>query len=151
MRDMFEELLVLSRADQLEITVTANEVTESIDRMRKANQLEDDEQFRAALAQSGITPEQLRAQFEQQIRFQRVIGREVYSEVKLEEEDLRRYYKDHIEEFRQPEQVKVREVVVLDDTGASPAAEATARTPWCRRCAPASRSRRPSLRCPREP
>ncbi len=126
MRDMFEELLVLSRADQLEITVAANEVTESIDRMRKSNQLEDDEQFRAALAQSGITPEQLRAQFEQQIRFQRVIGREVYSDVKLEEEDLRRYYKDHVEEFREPEQVKVREVVVLDDTGASPAAEATA-------------------------
>jgi hypothetical protein len=50
----------------------------------------------------------------------------VYSEVKLEEEDLRRYYNDHIEEFREPEQVKVREVVVLDDTGASPAAKATA-------------------------
>ena len=46
MRDLFEELLVLSRADQLEITVTANEVTEAIDRMRKANQLEDEEQFR---------------------------------------------------------------------------------------------------------
>jgi parvulin-like peptidyl-prolyl isomerase len=128
MKDLFEELLILSRADQLEITVTANEVTEAIDRMRKANQLEDEEQFLAALAQSGITPEQLRAQFEQQIRFQRVIGREVYSEVKLEEEDLRRYYKDHIEEFREPEQVKLREVVVLDDTGASPAAAATADT-----------------------
>ncbi len=64
MRDLFEELLVLSRADQLEITVTANEVTEAINRMRKGNQLEDDEQFRAALAQSGLTPEMLRAQFE---------------------------------------------------------------------------------------
>jgi parvulin-like peptidyl-prolyl isomerase len=126
MRDLFEELLVLSRADQLEINVTANEVTESIGRMRKANQLEDEQQFRDALAQSGITPEQLRAQFEQQIRFQRVIGREVYSEVKLEEEDLRRYYKDHIEEFREPEQVKLREVVVLDDSGSSPAAATTA-------------------------
>lgn len=126
MKDLFEELLVLSRADQLEITVTANEVTETVDRMRKANQLEDDQQFQTALAQSGVTPEQLRSQFEQQIRFQRVIGREVYSEVKLEEEDLRRYYKDHIEEFRLPEQVKVREVVVLDDTGASPAAASKA-------------------------
>jgi parvulin-like peptidyl-prolyl isomerase len=128
MRDIFEELLVLSRADQLEVNVTANEVTESIDRMRKANGLEDEQQFVAALAQSGITPEVLRAQFEQQIRFQRVIGREVYSEVKLEEEDLRRYYKDNIEEFREPEQVKLRAVVVLDDTGASPAAAATAET-----------------------
>ncbi len=57
-----------------------------------------------------------------------MIGREVYGEIQLEEEDLRRYYKDHIEEFREPEQVKVREVVVLDDTGVSPAAATTADT-----------------------
>lgn len=126
MRDLFEELLVLSRADQLDITVTANEVTENIGKMRKANQLEEDEQFHAALAQSGITPEILRAQFESQIRFQRVIGREVYQEIQLEEEDLRRYYRDHIDEFRTPEQVKLREVVVLDDTGLSPVASTTA-------------------------
>jgi parvulin-like peptidyl-prolyl isomerase len=122
MRDLFEELLILSRADQLAITVTAAEVTEALGRMRESNGLQDDEEFRKALAQSGITPEQLRAQFEQQMRSQRVVGREVYSEVKLEEEDLRRYYREHVEDFRQPEQVKLREVVVLDDTGASAAA-----------------------------
>jgi parvulin-like peptidyl-prolyl isomerase len=126
MKDMFEELLLLSRADQLAITVTPAEVTEAINRMREANGLQDDKQFRTALAQSGLTPEMLEAQFEQQMRSQRVIGREVYSEVKLEEEDLRRYYRDHLEEFREPEQVKLREVVVLDDTGASPAAVTTA-------------------------
>jgi parvulin-like peptidyl-prolyl isomerase len=126
MKEMFEELLVLSRADQLGITVTAAEVSESIQRMREANGLDTDEEFRKALAQSGMSPEQLRAQFEQQLRFQRVIGREVYSEIKLEEEDLRRYYRDHLEEFRQPEQVKLREIVVLDETAASPVAEETA-------------------------
>ena len=122
MREIFEELLILSRADQLAVTVTAIEVTEAINKMRESNGLLDDEQFRQALAQSGLTQEQLRSQFEQQMRFQRVVGREVYSEVTMEEEDLRRYYRDHIEEFRQPEQVQLREVVVLDDTGASAAA-----------------------------
>ncbi|HVR30893.1 MAG TPA: peptidylprolyl isomerase [Thermoanaerobaculia bacterium] len=126
MKELFEELLVLSRADQLGITVTRTEVTEAIQRMRQANGLEDDQEFRQALAQTGLDPEQLRSQFEQQMRFQRVIGREVYSEVKLEEEDLRRYYRDHLEEFRQPEAVKLREIVVLDDTGTDPAAEAEA-------------------------
>ena len=126
MKELFEELLVLSRADQLAITVTASEVTEALNRMREANGLQDDEQFRAALAQSGLTPEQLRSQFEQQMRFQRVIGREVYSAVRLEEEDLRRYYRDHLEEFRQPEQVKLREIVVLDEAGGPAAAESTA-------------------------
>jgi parvulin-like peptidyl-prolyl isomerase len=125
---MFEELLVLSRADQLDITVTANDVTESVNRMRKAQQLENDEQFEAALAQAGLTPEMLRAQFESQLRFQRVIGREVWGQIQLEEEDLRRYYRDHIDEFKTPEQVKLREVVVLDDTGVSPSAASTADT-----------------------
>ena len=126
MKELFEELLVLSRADQLGITVTASEVTDAIDRMRQANGLENDQEFRQALAQSGLEPEQLRSQFEQQMRFQRVVGREVYSGVQMEEEDLRRYYRDHLEEFRQPEQVKLREIVVLDDTGNDAAAEALA-------------------------
>jgi peptidyl-prolyl cis-trans isomerase SurA len=126
MKEVFEELLIMSRADQLAITVTEQEVTESIDRMREANGLEDEQQFREALAQSGMTPDLLRTQFEQQMRFQRVIGREVYSEIQLGEEDLRRYYKDHLEEFRQPEQIELREVVVLDDTGSSPSAASVA-------------------------
>jgi hypothetical protein len=51
---------------------------------------------------------------------QEVRGREVQSRVKVDEEDQRRYYRKNLESFRQPEQLQLREVVVLDE--GSPAA-----------------------------
>jgi parvulin-like peptidyl-prolyl isomerase len=47
-----------------------------------------------------------------------VRSREVQSRVKVDEEDLRRYYRKNLEQFRQPEQVQLREVVVLEEGGA---------------------------------
>ena len=51
----------------------------------------------------------------------------------------------------QPEQVKLREVVVLDDTGASPGRRHRPPTPWWPSSRPASRSRKRSRRSPRAP
>lgn len=126
MRTLFEELLILSRADQLGIFITEGEVEEQIQRMREQNGLESDEDFAAALAQAGMSREQINKQFEQNTTWQRVMGREVYSDIAVKEEDLRRYYRDHIDDFRTPEEVSVREIVVLDDGSASTQAEALA-------------------------
>lgn len=126
MQQLFEELLILSRADQLGVFITEGEVADAIQRMREANGLESDEQFRTALAQSGLTFEELKSQFEQQMAFQRVIGREVYSQIDVGEEDLRRYYRDNMEEFREPERIQVREIVVLDEAGSSDRTRAVA-------------------------
>ena len=51
---------------------------------------------------------------------QEVRGREVQSRVKVDEEDQRRYYSKNLDQFRQPEQVQLREVVVLDGGGGRP-------------------------------
>ncbi|MDX1382938.1 MAG: SurA N-terminal domain-containing protein [Thermoanaerobaculia bacterium] len=126
MKILFEELLILSRADQLGIFVSDVEVDEALLGMREANGLEDNDRFREALAQAGMTVEELRKQYRNQLTFQRVMGREVYSRVELSEEDLRRYYRENEDEFREPERVQIREIVVLEVGGADPAAEALA-------------------------
>jgi hypothetical protein len=75
--------------------------------------LKTDEEFRAALAQSGLTEAKLRQQLANNIRIREVLGREVNSKITLEEDDLRRIYRKNLEQFRVPEQVDLREVVVL--------------------------------------
>jgi parvulin-like peptidyl-prolyl isomerase len=125
-RDLYQELLLESRAQQLGVEVTRNQVDAAIENMKKNFGIKDDDEFRAALAQSGLTEAQLRTQYEGQLRVREVMDREVRSRIKLEEEDLRRYYRKNIEQFRQPEQVHLREVVVLD-TGALATAEERAR------------------------
>jgi parvulin-like peptidyl-prolyl isomerase len=117
--DLFRELLLDSRADQLGIEITDAQVDQSVAQLKQNFNIKTDQDFAAALAQSGLTEPQLRVQIKSNLRMQEVRGREVQGRVKVDEEDLRRYYRKNLEQFRQPEQVQLREVVVLEEGGAS--------------------------------
>lgn len=119
--DLFRELLLQSRADQLGVEITDAQVDATVSQIKQNNNLKTDDDFKAALAQSGLTEAQLRAQIRKQLRVQEVRGREVQGRVKVDEEDLRRYYRKNLEQFRQPEQLQLREAVVLDEGGLSAA------------------------------
>lgn len=123
---LYQELLLRSRAEQLGISVTEAQVDAALARIRENFQIKTDEEFAAALAQSGLTREQLREQLRSQIRVQEVQSREIAGRVQIDEDDLRRAYRKNIEQFRQPEQLQLREVVVLDE-GGLPTAEERAR------------------------
>ena len=139
-----------SRADQLGVEVTDAQVDAAMGQLKQSYNIKSDEEFKAALAQSGMTEAQLRAQLRSQLRVQEVRGREVQSRVKVDEEDLRRYYRKNLEQFRQPEQVQLREVVVLDEGGLPTAEERQrARRRSAPRCSPAARSPTPSPTPPR--
>jgi parvulin-like peptidyl-prolyl isomerase len=125
--DLFRELLLQSRADQLGVEVSDAQVDAAVGNIKQNYNIKSDEEFQAALAQSGLTLPQLRAQLKNQLRVQEVRGREVASRVKVDEEDLRRYYRKNLESFRQPEQVQLREVVVLEE-GGLPSADERQRT-----------------------
>jgi parvulin-like peptidyl-prolyl isomerase len=124
--NLYQELLLRSRAEQLGIEVTEAEVDAAVARIRENFQIRTDQEFAAALAQSGMTEGQLREQLRGQIRMQEVRGREIAGRVQIDEDDLRRAYRKNAEQFRQPEQLQLREVVVLDE-GGLPTAEERAR------------------------
>lgn len=116
-KDMYEELLLESRAEQLAVEVSEAQIQQGIANMKQNFGIENDEQFAAALAQSGMTEAALREQLRRNIRMREVMGREVQSRIQVDEEDLRRVYRRDIEQFRQPEQLQLREVVVLEEGG----------------------------------
>jgi parvulin-like peptidyl-prolyl isomerase len=123
---LYQELLLASRAEQLGIHVTEAQVDAAVARVRENFQIRTDEEFAAALAQSGMTREQLREQLRAQLRVQEVQSRDIAGRVQVDEDDLRRAYRKNVEQFRQPEQLQLREVVVLDE-GGLPTAEERAR------------------------
>jgi len=116
--DLFRELLLESRADQLGVEISDAQVDAAVGQLKQSYNIKTDQELAAALAQSGLTEQQLRAQLRNTLRIQEVRGREVQSRVKVDEQDLRRYYRKNLEQFRQPEQVQLREVVVLEEGGA---------------------------------
>ncbi len=114
MKALFEELLLLSRADQLAVVIDESDVEEQLGAIRERHGFENDEQFRQALAQQGMREEDFRAQIHKQLRANVVRGREVATRVVVEDEDLRRFYRENPERFRIPERARFEEVVVLE-------------------------------------
>jgi peptidyl-prolyl cis-trans isomerase SurA len=121
LRSAFEEMLLSSRADQLGIHASDESVDQAIERQKKAFGIETEEDFKKALAQSHLDLDTLRAQFRSNLAMQEVVAREIRPRVKLEQDDLRRYYQAHPDEFRLPVRLMVRELVVLDSSSLSPA------------------------------
>jgi len=114
MKAMFEEQLILSRADQLAVTVNESDVEQQIRGMWERAGIETEEQFRDALAQQGMREQDFRDQMRKQLRTNIVRGREVAPRVDLADEDLRRFYRDNQERFAIPERARFEEVVILE-------------------------------------
>ena len=114
MKTLFEEQLLMSRADQLAVTVDESEIDEQIRTVRERFGLDSEEQFRQALAQQGMREEDFRERTRIQLRSNIVRGREVAARVVVEDEDLRRFYRDNEERFRIPERARFEEVVILE-------------------------------------
>jgi parvulin-like peptidyl-prolyl isomerase len=120
-RMMFQELLLTSRADQLGVEVPDAQVDQRIAELKESVGVKTDADFQQALQQAGLTVEQLRAQTRRELRIREVIQREIQAKVKVKEEDMRRYYRKNQDKYTVPEQVQLREVVLLDDPGTSDA------------------------------
>lgn len=121
MQQLFEEMLLLSRADQLGVVVSPAELDQAMRGTMEGFGVESVEEFARGLEQSGMSLQRWREQMRKNMVVREVMGREIQERVTLEEEDLRRYYRAHAEDFRRPRRVELREIVVLDDAGMSEA------------------------------
>ena len=119
MSDLVEELLMLSRADQLGLSAARGAVDQEMAAARERAGARTDEEFQNALARAGMDEEDLRKQIENNVIVRQVISREVVGQIEITEEDLRRYYFEHAEEFTLPERRRVREFVLADTLGSA--------------------------------
>lgn len=120
MQDMFRELLLMSRAGQLRIFISDREVDESIQGLAKSRGLEDNAAFQQALAESGMTLDQLREKIRREMTWSQVVSREVTSKIEVGEEELRAHYRSHKDDYSIPEKRWLKEVIVLESSGKSP-------------------------------
>src|SRR5262249_22281897 len=101
-----------------------------VDDIRKENKIETDEQFQAALKAENMTMADLRRNLEKQMIVQRVQQNEVLGKIGITEDEARKYYDTHRNEFTTPPSVTLREIqvsIAADPRGVNVAAEETAK------------------------
>lgn len=112
---MIQERVVLERAEELGIEVSANDVDRSVARIRESQGLADDEMFEQQLAAEGLSLQDLRDNIRKRILTERVLYEEVRRQIFVSDGEIEDYYADHREEYTAPERVRIRQLVFLAD------------------------------------
>lgn len=119
LQGLIDSFVLEDKAVDLGIVIPDDYIRNYVENIKKQNNFDSDADFERALrASAGVgLPEFLQRQ-KQEITRQEVLRRDVYSRVAIEDQELRAYYEDHKDEYRQPTRFRIRELVIAK--GASP-------------------------------
>jgi peptidyl-prolyl cis-trans isomerase SurA len=127
LRDMIDKQLLLSRGKELGLNADA-EVIRQLDEIRKSNHLDTMEDLEKAARQQGVSFEDFKAGIRDRVITQMVVrdevGRRLGSQMTQAQEQV--YYEAHKQDFMQPEQIKLSEILVPTPADANDAAVAQA-------------------------
>jgi peptidyl-prolyl cis-trans isomerase SurA len=112
MVDAVDQMLIVQRGKELGYKLNDEQFKSVLDNIKKENKLETDEQFQAALKQENMTMIELRRNLEKQMIVTRVQQNEVFGRVGVTEEEARKYYDSHLNEFTTPRTIMLREILV---------------------------------------
>jgi peptidyl-prolyl cis-trans isomerase SurA len=107
-----DEILMLQMGKEKGYKLSDDQFKDWMEKMRKENNLEDDQKFFAALKQEGMTVDDLRKNIEKSFMVNQVQRDEVGSKLSITEEEARQYYLAHREEFAEPASVTLREILI---------------------------------------
>jgi parvulin-like peptidyl-prolyl isomerase len=107
-----DELLMVQLAKERGYKLRDEQFKDWLTALRKEQNLEDDQRFLGALKQEGMTIDDLRRNVEKQFMISQVQREEVASKLTITEEEARQYYAGHTQEFTEPANVTLREILI---------------------------------------
>jgi peptidyl-prolyl cis-trans isomerase SurA len=112
LRDHIDQLLLVQKGKDLNISVDA-EITRELADIQVRTKISDPDQFqRFILEQTGMTYQDYKDQMKRRMLSQRVIGQEVGYRMSIPEAELRKYYEEHKEEFVRKDQVFLSQILI---------------------------------------
>jgi peptidyl-prolyl cis-trans isomerase SurA len=119
---LIENKLLSQEIKKRKVEVSEKDVDAAVDDLLRQNRISLDD-LKMALAKEGLTLTAYRERLRDGIGKMRLISREIKSKIVLKEEDLRKAYRDRIQEFMIPLEVKVQQIFL-----SAPRAGSSART-----------------------
>ena len=118
LRGLIDQSLLVQRAKDMGISVET-ELIKRLDEVRKQNSLNSMEELEKAVESSGIAWEDYKTQIRNGLLTQEVMRKEVGSRINIGNDEVKKYYDEHPQEFTRPEQVELAEIF-LSTEGKSP-------------------------------
>ncbi len=111
LRDMIDQQLLLSRGKELGLNADA-EVIRRLDEIRKQNHLDTMEDLEKAARQQGVSFEDFKANIRNTVITQQVVRDEVGRRLQMTQAQEQSFYEAHKNEFEQPEQIRLSEILI---------------------------------------
>ncbi|WP_274362264.1 peptidylprolyl isomerase [Paenibacillus thermotolerans] len=103
---MIEQRLIKNEAKKENITVTDEDLNDALGKIKK--NFPSDEIFNQQLAAAGLTEEQLKQELVTEVELTKLLE----PQIKITDEDIKKYYEDNKESFSTPEQVRASHILV---------------------------------------
>ena len=104
---LIEESLIRQRAEEIGLTVTADEVEAAVQDVLRQNRLSK-EQLDVALTQQGITPDDYRQSLRRQILRFKLVGREVQGLIEVSGREIQDYYTANSADYREAATIELQ-------------------------------------------
>jgi peptidyl-prolyl cis-trans isomerase SurA len=111
LRDLIDQQLLLSKGKDLDIT-GETELVRRLDQIRKQNHLDSMEDLEKAASSQGVSYEDFKQHIRNDIITQQVIRDQVGRRIQMTDAQLQQYYRQHINDFTQPESVRLSEILI---------------------------------------
>jgi peptidyl-prolyl cis-trans isomerase SurA len=125
LRDLIDQQLLLSKGKELGIT-GETELVHRLDEIRKQNHLDSLEDLEKAAAAQGVSYEDFKQTQRNSIITQQVIREQVGRKLQLTQAQLQQYYRNHLNDFTQPESERLSEILIPVTSGGDEAANLAA-------------------------
>ncbi len=109
---LIEEALVQQRVTELGLTVSDDEIDAAIDDVQRQNNLTRS-QLKEALEAQGMPFTVYRDNLAKQIQHFKLLGREVKSKVEVTNQELREYFREHIDDYREEPYLRLSRISFL--------------------------------------
>lgn len=106
LQNLITTTLVAQEAKKANITVTDADLNEELEDLKA--QFGGEQAFESALAQSGMTLDDLKKQMPMQVELRKLLE----PQVKISDADIKKYYDDNKAQFEQPEEVRASHILV---------------------------------------
>lgn len=116
LNQLINERITDQQAKKAGIEITSKEVDASIEQMKQANMLTD-EQLRAALSQQGLTMEEFKEKIREQILRSKLVSLEVKSKIVITKEDIKNTFQKETEKYSETKKYHLRSILMKTPDG----------------------------------
>jgi len=111
LNQLIDQKLTDQQARRSNVSVSEKEIDNAIERIKQAGSYSD-EQLREGLKKEGLTLEEYRVRIRDQILRTKLVNMEVKSKIVLTDEEVKKYYEEHREEYQGGKKYRLRNILL---------------------------------------